>query len=375
MQITEVIVYPLVRVKRRYPTVISMQIREDGITPVEESFFVLFEIVTDAGLRGVGEVSDIPDDLLPDLGQLQEDLSRALVGRSPWEVGPILDSLQFEAHENRTSGTRLYDCAVDMALHDLQGKAAGQPIYCLLGGKRRPDIDLSAVIYIRDPALVAEEVRERRAQGFRDFKLKMGLGFDHDEASLAAVREAAGPAARIKVDPNGAWTVDTAIPFLKRIEKYGVAGVETPIPARDLEGKVALKRETRIPILEHVSDPEFALECVRREAVDVFNLSLCGCGGIYRARKVAAIADAAGVGCLLGSTLELWPGTVAQAHFGQACANLTYPSDLVGPLMYQSDVVKPGWGYHDGALSCGEAPGLGVELDYGLLAGGQGPGF
>jgi L-alanine-DL-glutamate epimerase-like enolase superfamily enzyme len=362
MKITEVRVYPLVRVKRQYPTVISMQIKETGITPVEESYFILFEVVADNGLRGIGEVSDIPEESLPDPSALKEDLSRALVGRSPYDVGPILDSLSFETHENRTLGTRLYDCAIDMALYDLQGKAAGEPVYRLLGGKRRERIPISAVVYIREADLVAEEVRERLAQGFHDFKLKVGLGIDQDEASLAALRETAGPAAKIKIDPNGAWTVEEAIRCLRRLARYDVAGVETPIPARDIEGKVALKKETALPILEHVGDPQFALECVRTGAVDVFNIALCGTGGIYRALQVAAVAGAAGVPCLLGSTLELWPGTAAQAHFG-AVAPLAFPSDLVGPLMYQSDVVRNPWGYRDGTVAVPDTPGLGVELD------------
>ncbi len=367
MQITDVLVYPRVTVRRRYPTVISMQITESGIVPVEESYFVLFEVVTDTGLRGLGEVSDIPAENLPDLSVLREDLRRFLVGRSPYDVGPIVDSLDFDAHENRTLGTRLYHCAVDMALHDLQGKAAGVPVYRLLGGRRRATLPISAVIYIRDPGLVAEEVRERLAQGFRHFKLKVGLGLDQDEASLAAVREAAGPRAQIKIDPNGAWTVEEALHALRRLERYGLAGVETPIPAKDIEGKVALKRQTDIPILEHVSEPEFALECARTAAVDVFNIALCGCGGLHRALKVAAVAEAAGIPVLLGSTLELWPGTAAQAHFGVSAAPLGMPSDLVGPLMYQSDVVSAPWAYQGGALAVPEAPGLGVEPDYEAL--------
>lgn len=369
VKITEVRVHPLVRVKRRYPTVISMQIKADGITPIEESFFVLFEVIAENGLRGIGEVSDPPEEALPDLPTLAEELSQLLVGRSAYNVGPILDRMAFRREENRTLTTRLYDCAVDMALYDLQGKAAGVPVYQLLGGARRPAIPISAVIYIRDSALVSEEVREYTARGFRDFKLKVGLGLEQDEASLAAVREAAGPDAKIKIDPNGAWSVEEAIRALRRLERYGVVGVETPIPARDLDGKVALKRETSIPILEHISDAEFALDCVRTGAVDVFNIALCGTGGIYRALEVAAIAAAGNVPCLLGSTLELWPGTAAQAHFGAVVRKLDYPSDLVGPLMYQSDVVRDPWTYTDGALTLSDAPGLGVTLDEALLAG------
>lgn len=362
MLIEDVIVHPLVTVKRKYPTVISMQIHEDGVRPVEESYFVLFEVVADNGLRGIGEVSDIEPDQLPDLPTLREDLRGKLVGRCPYDVGPILESLTFPGHENRTLGTRLYDCAVDMALYDLIGKAAGVPVYQLIGGARRTEIAISAVIYIRDPSLVAEEVRERRSQGFRDFKLKVGLGIDHDEASLAAVREAAGPAAKIKIDPNGAWTVDEAIRYLRRLEKHGICGVETPIPAKDIEGKLAIKRETRIPILEHISDADFALDCARTGAVDVFNLALCATGGIWRGMQVAAVAQAAGIRCLLGSTLELWPGTAAQAHFGAVIGGLEYPSDLVGPLMFQSDVASDPWEYRNGHLPVSDASGLGIQL-------------
>lgn len=363
MHITDVRVYPLVRVKRQYPTVISMQIRDDGIVPIEESCFVLFELIADNGLRGVGEVSDIPEDALPDLDAFEEDLRRVTTGRSPYDVASLLDGLDGERHENRTLGTRLYDCALDMALYDLQGRAAGVPVYRLLGGQRRDRIPISAVVFIRDAALIAEEVRERRARGFVDFKLKMGLGIDHDEASLAALREAAGPAAKIKIDPNGAWSVDEAIRNLRRLECYGLVGVETPIPASDIAGKVALKKETRVPILEHVGDPAFALACARAGAVDVFNIALCSCGGIHRAWKVAAVAEAAGIACLLGSTLELWPGTAAQAHFGAAVSGLEFPSDLVGPLMYRSDVVRDPWRYEAGSLLVSDAPGLGIELD------------
>ncbi len=362
MTISDVLVYPLVTVRRQYPTVISKQIHADGIRPVEESYFVIFEVLTDTGLRGIGEVSDIEPDALPDLEQLGEGLRRALVGRSPWDVANILAVLPEHTSDRAPLDSRLYACAVDMALYDLQGKAAGVPVYRLFGGARREAIPISAVVYIRDAALVADEVRERREQGFHHFKLKVGLGLDQDEASLAALREAAGPEAKVKIDPNGAWTVEEAIRCLRRLEKYDVAGVETPIPAPDLEGKLALKREISIPILEHVGTPEFALACARTGAVDVFNLALCGCGGLYRAMQVAAVAEAAGIGCLLGSTLELWPGTAAQAHFGAAIGPLRMPSDLVGPLMYQSDVVREPWSYQDGLLPVPNAPGLGVEL-------------
>src|SRR4051812_41975578 len=84
MKVTDVLVYPLVCVRRQYPTVISTQIRKEGVTPIEESYFVLFEVVADGPqgtLRGTGEVSDIPEESLPDLPRLRDELREALVGR------------------------------------------------------------------------------------------------------------------------------------------------------------------------------------------------------------------------------------------------------------------------------------------------------
>jgi galactarate dehydratase (D-threo-forming) len=368
MKIAEVRVYPPIRVKRKYPTVVSMQVHKDGIKPVEASDFVLFEVIADNGLRGTGEVSDIPDESPLDMARLKADLERALLGRSPYDVSDIVENLEMPSFEQRHVIFRVYHCAVDMALHDLQAKAASEPLYRLLGGKRRAQLDINAVIYMRDPKLVGEEVRERLGQGFRDFKLKMGLGFDHDEACMATVREAAGPKSRIRIDPNGAWTVEQSIQFLRKIEKYGVDGVETPIPAKDIDGKVAIKRAVKIPILEHVSDPDFALACVRTGAVDVFNIALVSCGAFDRMVRVAAVAEAAGIPCLIGSTLELGPGTAAQAHFGAAALTIgSYPNDLVGPLMYQHDVIRRPWSYTQGSLALGDGPGLGVELDYDRL--------
>src|SRR5262245_16362453 len=147
MKIVEVRVFPMLTVPRTYPTVISMP--ETGAAPTarETSPFIIFELISDSGLRGIGEISDIPEDIIPDPEWVKAELERALVGRDPYDVAGLIAGLPFPPWKNRTADAWLYQAAVDMALLDLQGKAAGVPIYALFGGKRRKDIEISPVIY------------------------------------------------------------------------------------------------------------------------------------------------------------------------------------------------------------------------------------
>jgi muconate cycloisomerase len=184
-----------------------------------------------------------------------------------------------------------------------------------------------------------------------------------DEARLRVMREIAGPDADIKLDPNAAWTVDEAVANIRRLEKYRPSGIESPVAYDDVAGKAAVRQRVGTPILEHVSDPTFALALVRGEAVDVFNVSTVSSGGIWAAKKVIAVAEAAGLPCLLGSTVELGVGTAAQLALAASSPAVTWPSDLIGPLLYTADVVAEPWRWQAGHLLLPDGPGLGVSLD------------
>ena len=124
-----------------------------------------------------------------------------------------------------------------------------------------------------------------------------------------------------------------------------------------------VREATGLPLLEHVSTPAQAIRYAQARAVDVFNVSCVGCGGIFRAKKVLAVAEATGTPCLLGSTVELGIGTAAQLHLAASSPAVTWPSDLVGPLVYTSDVVMEPWRWRDGRLGVPTGVGLGVTLD------------
>ncbi len=367
MKIRSLKLHP-VAVERQYGTVIAQEGGKAKRT-VKKSFFLFLEVTTDTGLVGWGEISDIePDDLPKDTREYAELLAAFTVGRNPFQV----DNLHHEFREHfdveDSALARYAECALDMAMYDIQGQSTGRPVYDLFGGQVRDKVVVSWVAYIREELdLIRDEIREKCKQGFRAFKLKVGVDIDLDEQRVAIARkvatEVAGKDVSIKVDANAGWSVEQAPANIKRLNKYNLAGVETPVPREDPADIAAVRRQVDVPILEHVSDLAYGLALVKAEAVDVFNVATTGAGGIWPARKIIALAEAADIGVLLGSTVEMGPGTLAQLHLAATVRNLTLPSDLIGPGMYQHDVLAKPLTYDRGTLHVPTGAGLGGEVD------------
>jgi len=323
-----------------------------------ESRFAILELETTEGICGVGEWSDLSGDL--DLPVLQEGLEAKLVGRNPFDLEAILGDLGFD---------RSTSCAVDSALFDIAGKALGVPAYQLIGGKVRERVEVSWVVYIRTADLIAEEIREMRERGFTAFKLKVGSNIEHDEECVRLIRETTGPEGQIKLDASGVWSLEEAEENIRRLVQYGLQAVESPVRGRGARDLARVREGVEVPIIEHVWERwDYALDLVRHQAVDIINLFPEGCGGILRCKKVLALAEAAGMDALLGSTVELGVGTAAQLHLGVSSPGISYPSDLIGPALYQEDVIAGPFEYVEGTLAVPEGPGLGVELDRDKLA-------
>ncbi len=362
MHIERVRVLP-VRARRVYKTQIAVA------DAVEESLCYILRIETTDGHWGIGEISDAPDSY-PDLDEIQVMLETVLVGQDPYrfeELGDVIHAgrlVKAGVLPPQYTGSRigLIRCAVEMALLDLAGRIAKRPVHDLFGARRREAVRVSWVAFIRDAASLGPEIQERLDQGFDAFKLKVGLDIDEDVRRVALFREVAGDRPHLKIDANGAWTADEAIENLRRLERYGIAGVETPVPRDDIEGMARVRRESGIPLIEHVNDLSYALSLLRADAVDVFNIATVSSGGIAPARRVAALAAGAGVPVLLGSTVELGVGTAAQLHLAASIEGVEWPSDLVGPLLYTDDVIAEPWEWDDGWLHVPKGPGLGVSL-------------
>ncbi|MCZ8517335.1 hypothetical protein O9H85_34300 [Paenibacillus filicis] len=372
MKIADLKIYPF-QAKRVYSTVTAalggLANKEGGHS---FSDFAVIELTSDEGVKGYGEVSDIPDTMfMPDgtkftIEQLEAYLAKQLIGKEAFQIEELLQGYpEKNMVDERPDGT-VYDivgCGVDNALLDLIGKSLNVPVYNLFGGKKKDKIWVSWVVYIRGIEYLEAEIAEKVTEGFDAFKLKVGIDPKEDLERLRIIREVAGDKAVIKLDANSGWTFDEAVENLKRMEKYNPAGIETPIPYLDVEGKAKLKSRIGMPILEHVHSPEFGLELLKHDAVDVFNVSTAGAGGMFKARKVLALAESAGKQCLLGSTVECGLGTASQLHLAASSSLITWPSDLIGPKMYLNDFLTAPHVWDQNHLLVPDGAGFGVQVD------------
>ena len=213
---------------------------------------------------------------------------------------------------------------------------------------------------------MAEFARERAKEGFRTVKVKIGQGLGRDVEAVWRVREAVGAAHRVRVDANMAMGgAKEAIRLVERIMDFDPEMLEQPVPARDLHAMAEIRRSVSLPIMadESIGPPRDAMEVIRREAADVFNVYVTESGGIQNAARIFTLAEQAGLGCMIGSMPELGIGTAAQIHLGVAMPNLDYDSDTCGSLYQEEDLLSTPLRFERGHACAPEGPGLGVELD------------
>lgn len=384
-RITDLAVY-VVQIPRHYVTRVAEGGSEDG---KGASVYYVLKLFSDDGNVGLGEISDIEPEWLPPAPQdLRQSLCDALVGQL------LLDEVSLLQRVRPALGAidhpelqRLTRSAIEMACLDLTGRCTGLPVAHLLGGAVRKQVDVSWVAYIRSTEEVVAEVEARRNQGFRAFKLKVGLDPAADDERVHAVRRILGPDEHLRVDASGAWDLAEARSRLPRLAELGINAVETPLAAVarsiakdrpdliDADPDTAarqlaqLRSEVSVPIIEHVGDfaDPFTLALLAHRAVDAINVIPAQSGGLRRARRLLQLAEAAGVPALLGSTVELGIGTAAALHVAAASPAVTWASDLVGPGLLTADVVEPRIDYVAGGLAVPAGPGLGVELSAAAL--------
>ena len=333
-----------------------------ALGPAGESEHGIVQVHTDAGLTGLGELASVFARRGPLLCRdVDERLAPALAGRDPLAITAALRLM-----ENRLPDGQLAIAGVEMALWDIAGKALGVPVYALLGGRMRERIPLSYSVPHGEPEQMAEYALARAREGFRTVKVKVGQGPERDAAAVRLVREALGPAHRVRVDANMAMRgAKEAIRLVERIMPFDPELLEQPVPARDLHAMAEIRRSVSLPIMadESVGPPPEAMEVIRREAADVINVYVSESGGILNAARIFTLAEAAGLGCMIGSMPELGIGTAAQIHLGIAMPNLDLDSDTCGSLYQEEDLLATPLRLEAGFAWAPEAPGLGVELD------------
>ena len=332
-----------------------------GSYPVLE--YALIQLHTDEGLTGLGEASPDPEVT----GETQEVVLTALnkmlpklVGTDPFHIASIIrDCFQEIGHAPAAIA------AIDIALYDLIGKKLGVPVYQFLGGKSRSHMTLYPVIPMEDPQVMAGMAAEYAGLGATRFKLKLGSDPVLDYERLKQISAAVGPEAELRLDINQGWQdADTAIKAIEAISEFNIEYVEQPVRDKDLEGMAAVTKASKLPIMadESSQGPEDVYKIAEMKAADMINIKLMKCGGIYQALKMLAVAEAAGLPCILGSMGETCIGSLAGLHFCLAQTSIT-ACELIGPQFISND---PTTGYNIDMATFqtvyNEAPGLGAAL-------------
>jgi len=329
--------------------------------------FLLVKIHTDEGIVGLGEVSCTAiwsgEDQVTAAHFIREYLAPALEGEDPKQIERLTAKCR-----KRLAANPFTRAGVEMALWDILGKAAGLPLYRLWGGAVREFVPTKFSISGLEPVKAAELASWAAAKGFRTMKVKVGIDPDGDVARVRAVREAIGPAVRLGVDANGGWSPRVAIQTIRRMYEFGIYFAEQPVPPVDPSWMADVRTHVNVPIMadESVNTVQDAMSLARAGAADVLSVYVGKGGGAGMARKIAAVAEAAGLSCTVGSNLEMGVASAAMIHLAMstpAIAAEEFPCDILGPFFYEDDILAEPLPIGAGKASPFERPGLGVELD------------
>ncbi len=338
-----------------------------------ESPFLILRLHTDEGLTGLGEVSSTPvwsgEDQVTAAHVIANFLAPALQNEDPRDIERLTVKMR-----RAVAGNPFTKSGLEIALWDLLGKSAGLPIYRLLGGKVRETVPIKMSVSGAEPQRAAELAEWALRQGLKALKVKVGIEPEGDLARVKAVRAAIGPEVRLGVDANGGWSPRVAIQTIRRlVDSCGIYFAEQPVAPLDVQWMADVRRNVPVPVMadESCYTLQDAMALVRAGAADILSVYVGKGGGIGPARKIAALAEAAGLTCTVGSNLELGIASAAMAHLATATPGVgaeEFPCDILGPLAYEEDLLTEPLEVRDGAVRAPEKPGLGVELDESKLA-------
>ncbi|MBB4368363.1 muconate cycloisomerase [Bradyrhizobium sp. cir1] len=289
-------------------------------------------------------------------------IAPAIVGMDASRVAAVMASVQ-----RRVKGNRFAKCAVETALLDALGKRLGQPVSELLGGRQHDTLPVAWTLASGDTARDIDEAEQMLAKRRHNiFKLKIGLrAWDADVAHVAAIKKALGDRASVRVDVNQAWTEPVARRGIAALEVAGVDLVEQPLPRDNRLAQARLAGRFTIAIMadEALHGLTDAFDIAANGTADVFALKIAQAGGLFDAAKIAAVAEAAGIGLYGGTMLEGGVGTAASAQLFSALPQLAWGTELFGPLLLTEEILATPLRYADFALQVPSTPGIGVELD------------
>ena len=334
----------------------------------------IIEVETDEGITGLGEcyTGNAREGQLADLRPL-------LIGEDPMNLERIRWKVAAPSSV-KLFGYVLEYAGIEFALLDIQGKALNRPVCEVLGGKIRDEVPFAAYLFYRyangegvgeisNAEQMVAYTRDLIAKhGFKTIKYKNGVLPPDEEIDTFIALRKEFPKHRIRLDPNGVWTVTTAIDVARRLHDYNMEYLEDPV-----WGLRAMQRvNEKAPWVTLASNMSvFAFEdlgpTVMSDILDVVLLDPHWYGGISRAKLAGQVCEAMGVDAGMHSGAEFGISQAAMLHLAASTANLVLASDSHYHHL-TDDIIEQRFEYKNGAMKVPTGPGLGVTLDRDKLA-------
>jgi muconate cycloisomerase len=291
---------------------------------------------------------------------LRERVARELVGCDARNVHRSIELL-----DKLTPGQPGAAAAAEMACVDLAARISGVPLYTYLGGALQDSVTFNGWIGMLPPDEAAAEARRWLKAGFRSAKIKIGSGVEADRDRIEAVRSAVGSAMKLRVDANCQYDADTSLKLCRLVKQFDLQLFEQPTARDDLAGMARVRREGGIPVMadESVSDHESLLAVIKADAADFAKFGIKQAGGVIRASRMLATAEAAGLPVVIGHGFGLDPSTLAEVMLAASSRNVLAGLECVGPLKVVDTVTTSRLDISSGTLALPPGPGVGVTLD------------
>jgi galactonate dehydratase len=342
--------------------------------------WVFVKVETDAGITGWGEAS-LEWKTRGVVGCV-DDLAPLIVGQDPRRIEHLYQVMYRHSFFRMGVVGMSAVSGIEQACWDIWGKSLGVPVYALLGGAVRDSIRMydhlgggeMTALYLQDqPERMAERARESVAAGYTALKalvvpitepLDRHAPLRQAERCMAAIRDAVGDDVDVMVDLHGRTTPAMAIQYGHVLAPYRPYFLEEPCPPENVAGMAQVARSLSIPIAtgERLVTRFAFRELFEQGACAVIQPDLCHCGGLWEARKIAAMAEAYYVS--IAPHNPLGPiATAASVHFGFATPNFIIQEAIRADVPWRDEVVRNPVEVVRGHVALPDRPGLGIEVD------------
>jgi L-Ala-D/L-Glu epimerase len=324
---------------------------------------VLVKIKTNEGITGFGECSPY----MPINGESQDTcfivgqyFAKALKGKNALQIEECIHLMDKVIYANTSIKS-----AFDMALYDIASQHAGLPLYKFIGGANNKTIITDYTVSIGEVDKMAADAVKIKEQGYPAIKVKLGKNGKTDVERMKAIRAAVGDAIPLRIDANQGWGVEEAIETLKALAPLNIQHCEEPIARWNFMQLPRVKKESPIPVMadESCGDEHDTERLIQLNACDYMNIKLGKSGGIFKALKMARMAEQAHIHLQVGAMLESRLGMTAFAHYA-LCSPAIEHYDFDTALMFSEDPVTGGIIYEkNGVVKVPETVGLGATVE------------